>query len=137
MIVVVADSFLVWSVRSLIPQDRVRFVRNHLRRGARFSGGVSAPDDAVDDMPDTRRRTSPADVDVARFTDFYLRHDGVFLLRLIAHNTNGITTTEIARELWDLWIDRQQPQPQTLHPTHHKALEANETSPLYDRRAVD
>jgi len=125
-------SFLIWSVRSLIPQDRVRFVRNHLRRGVRFAGSRSV--DGVDDggVDTMDRRT--ADANLRRFTDFYLRHDGVFLLRLIAHNTNGITTTEITRELWDLWVDRQKPQ-----PTTHKGLdiEANETSPLYDRRTAD
>jgi len=53
----------------------------------------------------------------------------------------GITTTEIARELWDLWIDRQHAQP-VAQATTHKALgggrvDDKETSPLYDRRAVD
>jgi len=89
-------SFLIWSVRSLIPQDRVRFVRNHLRRGARFSqlaAGAGRDDGGtpVDTMPTLHDvpAAAAADVDVRRFTDFYLRHDGVFLLRLIAHNTNG------------------------------------------------
>ena len=37
------------------------------------------------------------------FLDRYLRQDGAFILRLIAHNTNSITTTEITCSLWDFW----------------------------------
>ena len=44
---------------------------------------------------------------VRKFVHDYLRTDGVFLLRLIAHNTSGITATEITKEIWDLWYDRQ------------------------------
>jgi len=136
---VVACSFLIWLIRALIPQDRVRFVRNHLRRGVRFGdatadGGQSTADGrlSVDTVGTVDRRA--ADVNVRRFTEFYLRVDGVFLLRLIAHNTNGITTTEITRELWDLWVDRQRPQNDT---PENKGLgvEMNETSPLYGHRA--
>ena len=72
------------------------------------------------------------EANVLNFTYNYLRHDGVFLLRLIAHNTNGITTTEITRELWDLWYDRQ-PQ----HGLQLKSIETNETSPFVDHPASD
>jgi len=34
-----ADSCLLWLLRSVIPVDRVRFVRNHLRRGVRYDSG--------------------------------------------------------------------------------------------------
>jgi len=66
-----------------------------------------------------------------KFTDYYLRHDGVFLLRLIAHNTNGITTTEITRELWDLWYDRQ------FKAVQMTGIEANELSPLHEKQTID
>jgi len=33
------DSCLLWLIRSIIPQDRFRFVRNHLRRGVRYDSG--------------------------------------------------------------------------------------------------
>ena len=35
------------------------------------------------------------------FVDKYLRQDGVFVLRLIGHNTNAITVTEFVCSLWD------------------------------------
>jgi len=44
---------------------------------------------------------------VHKFVDQFLRVDGVFLLRLIAHNTSGITTTEITKEMWDVWYERE------------------------------
>ncbi len=41
-----------------------------------------------------------------RFTTEYLKQDGAFLMRLIVHNTNQITVTEIICAMWDLWRDR-------------------------------
>ena len=41
-----------------------------------------------------------------RFLDSYLKQDGAFLLRLIAHNTNAITVTEITCGLWQIWRER-------------------------------
>jgi len=125
-------SFLIWFIRSLIPQDRLRFVRNHLRRGVRYSSQSSGPGN---DGPDAERREAvKSERMVRQFTANYLRHDGVFLLRLIAHNTNGITTTEIARELWDLYYDRQTPHMQT-----NKGIEAdeNELTALHEHRSID
>jgi len=133
--VCVGASFLVWFIRSLVPQDRFRFVHNHLRRSfLRYSNSVQ-PGDRGNDGPDTvqnRQNVMPTNTMVQRFTNNYLRHDGVFLLRLIAHNTNGITTTEITRELWDLWFDREPPLLQG------KGIEAsNELSPLHENRPID
>ena len=130
----VVASFLVWFIRSLVPQDRIRFVNNHLRRGFRFTSNLQ-PGDGGNDGPDTvqaSQTTMPSMTMVRRFTNHYLRHDGVFLLRLIAHNTNGITTTEITRELWDLWIDREPPLLQG------QGIEAsNELSPLHEKRSSE
>ena len=44
---------------------------------------------------------------VRDFVDGFLRVDGAFLLRLIAHNTSGITATEVTKEMWDLWDDER------------------------------
>ena len=35
------------------------------------------------------------------FIDKYLKQDGVFVLRLVGHNTNAITVTEFVCSLWD------------------------------------
>jgi len=50
------------------------------------------------------------DLMVHNFVESYLRVDGVFLLRLIAHNTSGITATEVTKEMWDLWYDEHYAQ---------------------------
>ena len=115
-------------------------MRVHLRRGVRYGGnmmGGGRGDDAggpppVDTMPPPPPpATVPNDAQARLFTDSYLRHDGVFLLRLIAHNTNGITTTEITRELWDLWYDRNQSQ-LAQQQAHGKGVESNELKLLTD-----
>ena len=92
-------SFLIWSIRSVLSCDRVRFVRGHLRRrdDPLQSPGSPSP--------------HPPGVDNFRLLDQfvkeYLRVDGVFLLRLIAHNTNGVAVADITLALWNDWYDRQ------------------------------
>jgi len=70
----------------------VRFVSNHLSLGSRLPASGRAAED---------RRL------VHKFVVDYLRQDGAFLLRLIAHNTNSITTTEVVCALWDYWNERR------------------------------
>ena len=67
--------------------DRVKFIKNHLHQ----------------------MNKTPTEREVQlmhRFLDSYLKQDGAFLLRLIAHNTNNITVTEITCGLWDIWQER-------------------------------
>ena len=48
---VLIDSCLIWLIRSMTPQDRFRFVRNHLRRGVRYNSGfrwIRSDDDDED-----------------------------------------------------------------------------------------
>jgi len=40
-------------------------------------------------------------VTVRKFVHGYLGEDGVFILRLVAHNTNTVTVTEFVDALWD------------------------------------
>jgi Innexin len=42
---------------------------------------------------------------VRSFTEDYLRIDGVLLLRLIDHNTDSITTSDIATGLLEVWLE--------------------------------
>ena len=86
-------SFLVWLCRAVLLQDRLRFVANHLTLGSRLPASGRAAED---------RRL------LRRFVVDYLRQDGAFLLRLIAHNTNNITTTEVVCALWDFSKQRAQ-----------------------------
>ena len=39
----------------------------------------------------------------------YLGRDGVFLLRLIAHNTNNVLTTDLIVRLWTFWENNGKP----------------------------
>lgn len=84
-------SFVVWLCRAVLFQDRLKFINNHLTLGCRLPASGKAAED---------RRL------VHKFVVDYLRQDGAFLFRLIAHNTNNITTTEVVCALWDSWNER-------------------------------
>lgn len=81
-------SLLVWICRAIFFSDRLKFVRNHLLLGDRI-----------------RRSGTEGDL-IRKFTHDYLKQDGAFLLRLVAHNTNNITTTEVMCALWDFWKEK-------------------------------
>jgi len=80
-------SLVTWILRFVMPGDRLTYIENHLRMLQRFTSD------------DDRGK-------MTRFTKNYLRHDGVFLLRLIGHNTNTLTVSEIIGSLWDNWVDK-------------------------------
>ena len=81
-------SLLVWLVRTIFSQDRLTYIRNHL--------------DGTDRLEGDRERVMSK-----YFTFNYLKQDGVFLLRMIGHNTNQITVNEILASVWDNWRARQ------------------------------
>ena len=83
-------SFLTWVLRFMMRSDRLKFVRNHLKLGDR----ITSPTHEDRDLS-------------AIFLNNYLKQDGAFLLRLIAHNTNNITTTEVTCALWDIWREKR------------------------------
>jgi hypothetical protein len=128
-------SFLVWLIRSVIPCDRVRFVRNHLSFTSNGSLLMTVPGGAdVSTSVDQSFEGIKDKKYIEQFTSSYLKPDGVFLLRLIAHNTNGITTTEITRELWSLWYDREQ---STSKPRHGDMTETASLNPLAGHSSTD
>lgn len=75
-------SLFTWCLRSLFRTDRHRYVKKHLRLM-----------DKLDRDADKKR--------AVKFVDKYLRQDGVFVLRLVGHNTNAITVTEFVCSLFD------------------------------------
>merc|ERR1719422_526691 len=85
-----AVSLVTWILRFVTPRDRLTYIQNHLRMLQRYSN---------DSAEEDRQK-------VERFTKNYMRHDGVFLLRLIGHNTNTLTVSEIIGSLWDNWQDK-------------------------------
>ncbi|KAH3784582.1 hypothetical protein DPMN_162542 [Dreissena polymorpha] len=45
-----------------------------------------------------------------RFTMEYLRHDGVFTLRLVGKNSSDIVVAEILADLWDMYRTKKAAQ---------------------------
>ena len=54
--------------------------------------------------PEVRKKENDR---IDRFIFRYLLLDGVFILRLIGHNTNNITATEIIVAVWKNWNEIQ------------------------------
>ena len=77
-------SLFKWVGRAVFASDQYRYIKHHLTDANRLTGDHSL-------------RL------IRKFTSDYLYRDGVFLLRLIGHNINGITVTEITTALWDRW----------------------------------
>jgi len=77
-----AGSLLMWSLRVAFRVDRHRYVKKHLRLMDRLDAG------------EDRSRA-------VKFVEDYLRQDGVFVMRLVGHNTNAITVTEFVCSLWE------------------------------------
>lgn len=87
-------SLLTWLARCLSATDRLKYIQNHLKLSK------SIPLNAADNFEQSRR-----------FVQGYLRHDGVFLLRLIGHNTNTLTVSEIVHALFENWSDTREIKP--------------------------
>lgn len=75
-------SLVSWILRLAFRSDRHRYIRKHLR------------------LMDRIERDQDKKV-ASTFVDNYLRQDGVFVMRLVGHNTNAITVTEFVCSLWD------------------------------------
>lgn len=80
--VVTGVGLLTWLLRALFRVDGHRYIKKHLRLMGKLQ--------------------RDADKKLAvRFVEDYLRMDGVFLMRLVGHNTNALTVTEFVCQLWD------------------------------------
>jgi len=80
-----ALSLCTWVARVAFHVDRYRYVRHHLRLMERLNDP----------------KTESTQRQVRGFVDQYLQPDGVFVLRMIGHNTNGLIVTELLCSLWD------------------------------------
>ena len=82
-------SFLMWIWRiAYLPEQR-HYVKRHL-----------AFVDRLKTDSDRKRKAR-------HFVRQYLSQDGVFVLRLLAHNTSTVTATEFVTALWDNYKDKQ------------------------------
>ena len=75
-------SLLLWAMRCVFRKDRQRYIKKHLN--------------LLDKLKNENDKKM-----VPKFVHQYLRQDGVFVLRLVGHNTNAITVTEFVCSLWD------------------------------------
>jgi len=80
-------SLLTWSLRCAFRADRHRYIKKHLT--------------LMDKLKDNEDKKK-----VPNFVEKYLKQDGVFVLRLVGHNTNAITVTEFVCSLWDNWKNK-------------------------------
>ena len=80
--VVSCFSFISWLYRSIFKRDRIKYVRRHLK----YAGKIKR---------ETDKTVSH------KFSEDYLRQDGVFVMRLVAKNTNDLISTEIVGALWE------------------------------------
>jgi len=82
-------SLLSWTIRSMSQSDRFRYIKKHLTLM-----------DALSEK---------GDKELARkFTQDFLRHDGVLIMRLVGFNTNDITATEFINSVFDKYKKREQ-----------------------------
>jgi hypothetical protein len=103
--------FIVWSIRFIWRKDRLNFISNHLKRNHRLDA-------------------EEAQEDVNTFVNDYLRQDGVFLLRLIATNTNYISTGDIICGVWDFWCEQTGRQYETPTPALTEDTSNGDDKPL-------
>ena len=85
LITVSFGNLMIWVSRALFSNDRLSYIRGHL---------------------EIAYITRDNDEDGPLVRDFvfnYLKQDGVFLLRLIGHNTNSMTAMDISCSLWEQW----------------------------------
>ena len=85
-------SLLMWILRFIYLPGQRHYVKRHLGFVKRLKTDA-----------DRKRKAN-------QFVRQYLSQDGVFVLRLLAHNTSTVTATEFVTALWDNYKDKQMTQ---------------------------
>lgn len=85
--VVTLGNFLFWIWRVLIKHNRVAYIKKFLKVRDQLLG--------EDDKKVCRQ-----------FADQYLRDDGLFVLRIVARNTNAILLTDLVLNLWGIYKEK-------------------------------
>ena len=76
-------AIVTWLLRMATTRERRRFIKKYLS--------------ILSDVDNQERRLA------SRFINQFLRHDGVFLLRMIAFNVGDLTAAELIQEVWNNW----------------------------------
>ncbi|BFZ15641.1 hypothetical protein BsWGS_18679 [Bradybaena similaris] len=97
-------NFLFWVWRSLVHSNRIFYIKKYMK--------------LLNKIQDEKDKLL-----VRKFSDLYLRDDGVFILRLIARNTNEILVSEIISKLWEIFMENETLQ-QNSKTKNDKAAEA-------------
>lgn len=90
--VITGLSFIQWLLRLIFTKDKYRYIRGHLRHTNAI----------IESFPNTS--TEEQKHAVEKFVNDYLNHDGVFVLRLIGHNTSNLTVSDVIKELFQHWL---------------------------------
>ena len=80
-------NFLFWIWRIVVKQNRVAYIKKFLKVRDELHG--------EDDKKLCRK-----------FADEFLRDDGLFVLRIVARNTNAILLTDLVMNLWNIYKDK-------------------------------
>ena len=137
-----ALSLLSWGVRSVSRVDRHRYIRKHLgliKHMSRSPGNeMKTPyeDDTAPATPESEDSVVLAKAGAkpdqptyvppdhfnwdretfVKFVDQYLKADGVFIMRLIQHNTNSLTVDELLATLWQYYQREESDKKPIYHP---------------------
>ncbi|KAL3070526.1 hypothetical protein niasHT_032316 [Heterodera trifolii] len=122
LLLLTVGSFLYWLFVFVFPWPNRRFISQHLEM-------CEIPFD-----PDASKK------DVRRFIDDYLRHDGLFVIRMLTLHTGVIFGTELVQSLWISFVGgecielkRSNSYPEGEFPTNDHHLE-NALNNLRKRR---
>ncbi|XP_063710590.1 innexin unc-9-like isoform X3 [Symsagittifera roscoffensis] len=80
-------NFVEWAFKLIFAVDRILYIKKHLKFMDRY------------DRSEHRKL-------LAMFVNHYLKPDGVFIIRLLAKNTNTLMTSELVAKLWDNYKEK-------------------------------
>ena len=86
-------AIVTWLLRMSATRERRRFIKKYLS--------------ILNEVDNEERRLA------SRFVNQFLRHDGVFLLRMIAANVGDLIAAELIQEVWNNWRTGKLPRTET------------------------
>ncbi|KAL8591961.1 hypothetical protein ACOMHN_020439 [Nucella lapillus] len=102
LLLITSVSFCIWCFKILQTQTAIKFVRSYMKLM-----GVYSP------LPPV-----PEHCSVDQFVLQYLRNDGVFILRILAVNTNEVVVAQLVEELWKRYLNfKENPIPAGVEMT--------------------